>query len=155
MEKICFYHSPIGILTLAEEDGFLTRLIYQEKVITPHIVEKTPLLRDAEEQLEEYFKGERKEFDLPLSPRGTEFQKKVWQALLQIPYGHTASYGDIAKQISNPKGCRAVGGANNKNPISIIIPCHRVIGTNGKLVGYGGGLENKVYLLNLEANNVQ
>ena len=155
MERICFYHSPIGILTLAEEGGFLTRLIYQQAVVTPHIVEKTPLLRQAEGQLEAYFKGERKEFDLPLNPRGTEFQQRVWQALLQIPYGKTVTYGDITKQTANPKGCRAVGSANNKNPISIIIPCHRVIGTNGKLVGYGGGLNNKTFLLNLEAKNSQ
>ena len=94
--------------------------------------------------------GKRKSFDLPLKPEGTEFQKKVWNALLDIPYGETRSYKDIAVAIGNPKACRAVGMANNRNPISIIIPCHRVIGANGSLVGYGGGLPIKIELLNLE-----
>jgi len=151
LEKIYFYHSPIGILVLGEEEGFLTRVSYQEQLKTPYVIEKTPLLHQAEQQLMEYFQGERTTFTLPLKPMGTEFQKKVWQGLQNIPYGDTASYGDIAKEIGNPKGARAVGLANNKNPISIIIPCHRVIGKNGKLVGYGGGLEKKLFLLDLEA----
>ena len=101
-------------------------------------------------QVEEYLSGERRVFDLPLKPEGTEFQRKVWNALLTIPYGETKSYKDIAVQIENPKGCRAVGMANNRNPIPIIIPCHRVIGANGSMVGYGGGLDIKVKLLELE-----
>ncbi len=103
-----------------------------------------------EGQLEEYMAGTRTEFDLPLKPEGTEFQKKVWNALLLIPYGETKSYKGIAVLIDNPKGCRAVGMANNRNPIPIIIPCHRVIGANGSLIGYGGGLDIKVKLLELE-----
>lgn len=101
-------------------------------------------------QLNEYFKGERKHFDLPLKPLGTEFQKRVWKALMNIPYGETKSYKEIAIEVGSPKACRAVGSANNKNPIPIIIPCHRVIGSTGKLVGFAGGLNLKEKLLNLE-----
>ncbi|MFV0313911.1 MAG: methylated-DNA--[protein]-cysteine S-methyltransferase [Anaerotignum sp.] len=150
MEKIHFYNSPMGVLILGEEDGMITRLTFKEDIIAPHMLEKTPLLEKAEKQLEEYFRKERTVFDLPLNPKGTAFQMRVWEALGRIPYGATASYGQIAKQIGNPKGARAVGMANNRNPISIIIPCHRVIGGDGKLVGYGGGIENKIFLLELE-----
>ncbi|KXL53994.1 methylated-DNA--protein-cysteine methyltransferase, constitutive [Anaerotignum neopropionicum] len=153
MEKIFFYHSPIGTLVLGEEEGFLIRLSFQEAIKTPYIIEKTPLLEQAEEQLEEYFQGQRTTFSLPLKLKGTEFQKKVWQALQEIPFGTTASYGEVARRIGNPKAARAVGMANNKNSIAIIIPCHRVIGSNGKLVGYGGGLEKKVFLLEHEVKN--
>jgi methylated-DNA-[protein]-cysteine S-methyltransferase len=111
---------------------------------------ETPLLKKAAQELQEYFIGKRKRFDLPLSPQGTDFQQKVWKALQDIPYGAVCSYKDIARAIGNEKACRAVGGANNKNPISIIIPCHRVIGANGSLVGYGGGIEIKKQLLALE-----
>ena len=105
-------------------------------------------------ELTEYFEGKRKQFDIPILPTiGTPFQKKVWKALLTIPYGETQSYKQIAEKIECPKGCRAVGNANNHNPISILIPCHRVIGANNKLVGYGGGLENKKILLELEQTN--
>ncbi len=153
MEKIHFYHSPVGLLVLGEEDGFLTRVSFHKEINTPYVIESTPVLEETEKQLREYFNGERTVFDLPLGPMGTEFQKKVWKALQGIPYGTTASYGDIARQVGNPKGFRAVGMANNKNPIAIILPCHRVIGSDGKLVGYGGGLENKVFLLAFEAEN--
>ena len=108
------------------------------------------LLKKAAKQLTEYFAGKRREFDLPLDFTGTGFQKKVWAALLTIPYGETRSYGEIAKQIGNPKACRAVGMANNRNPIAIICPCHRVIGADGSLVGFGGGLPAKQFLLDLE-----
>ncbi len=151
MEKICFYESPIGRLVLGEENGFLTRVSFHEEIATPYLIDKTPFLGEVEKQLQEYFRGERTTFFLPLNPKGTEFQKKVWQALQRIPYGATASYGEIARQIDNPKAARAVGMANNKNPISIVIPCHRVIGSTGKLVGYGGGMDKKVFLLELEA----
>ncbi len=104
-------------------------------------------------KLNEYFDGKRKSFDLPLEPQGTEFQKKVWAALLEIPYGETRSYKDIAERIGNPKACRAVGGANNKNHIVVIIPCHRVIGAYGGLVGYGLGLPMKQQLLDIEKGN--
>lgn len=117
------------------------------------------LIRDDEQiapvatQLHEYFKGERLSFDLPLVFKGTDFQKGVWEALRQIPYGETRTYKDIAESIGSPKAVRAVGNANNKNPLSIIVPCHRVIGSSGSLVGYGGGLDKKQYLLELENNH--
>ncbi len=118
---------------------------YQEK--------DTKLLLEAKKQLEEYFEGKRKVFDLPLKQEGTEFQKKVWEALEKIPYGETRTYKEIAKMVGNEKASRAVGMANNKNNIPIIIPCHRVIGSNGKLVGYALGLDMKKYLLDLESKN--
>lgn len=108
------------------------------------------LLKKARKQAEEYFSGKRKNFDLPLSPQGTDFQKKVWVALTQIPFGKVTTYGKIAKQINNPKGVRAVGGAIGRNPIGIIIPCHRVIGKNGTLTGFASGLDRKQSLLELE-----
>jgi methylated-DNA-[protein]-cysteine S-methyltransferase len=107
-------------------------------------------LLETEKQLSEYFAAKRQSFDLPLDFSGTDFQKQVWQALLQIPFGETRSYKDIALQIGNLKAVRAVGAANGKNPISIIVPCHRVVGANGKLVGFAGGLDNKDILLKLE-----
>ena len=110
----------------------------------------SPLQREVDKQMGEYFEGKRKEFDLPLRPEGTDFQKKVWNALLEIPFGETRSYQDIANAVGSPKACRAVGMANHQNPIIIVIPCHRVIGKNGKLVGYGGGLSMKEKLLLLE-----
>lgn len=114
------------------------------------MIKESSLIKNAYRQLVEYFNKQRKTFDLPLAPEGTEFQMKVWKALSDIPYGKTRSYKEIAIAIGNPKAVRAVGMANNKNPIPIIIPCHRVIGSDGKLVGYGGGLEIKEYLLKLE-----
>ena len=114
---------------------------------------KDKLCVDAIQQLEEYLSGKRKVFDLPLKVEGTAFQKKVWKALCSIAYGETRSYKEIAIQIGNEKACRAVGMANNKNPIGILIPCHRVIGTNHKLVGYAGGLDKKEFLLKLEKEN--
>ncbi|NLK00335.1 MAG: methylated-DNA--[protein]-cysteine S-methyltransferase [Clostridia bacterium] len=142
----------MGNLLIAEEKGKITHLLFESKDerIHHHEIKETPLLQRAAQQLDEYFNGKRKNFDLPLAPQGTEFQKKVWGALLEIPYGETRSYKDIAIQIENPKAFRAVGMANNRNPISIIIPCHRVVGHNGRLVGYGGGLPMKEYLLDLE-----
>jgi methylated-DNA-[protein]-cysteine S-methyltransferase len=110
-----------------------------------------PMLLKTEKELKEYFAKKRKKFTIKLDFIGTEFQKSVWTALLIIPFGETRSYGDIAKQIGNPKAVRAVGGASGKNPISIIVPCHRVIGTSGKLTGFASGLDNKKYLLGLES----
>ena len=142
------YETILGSVTFVEEDGALL-------AITTHrsyegICQETPLVKEACRQLSEYLKGERKTFDLPLNPKGTDFQKCVWQALCDIPYGETRTYKQIAEAIGNPKAVRAVGMANNRNPITIIVPCHRVIGANGKLVGYGGGLEMKEFLLRLE-----
>ncbi len=113
--------------------------------------ESDAMLARARRQLEEYFAGERRAFDLPLAAAGTDFQQKVWAALLEVPYGATASYGDIARRIGAPSAVRAVGAANGRNPISIVVPCHRVIGSSGSLTGYGGGIERKRFLLALEA----
>lgn len=132
--------SPIGPLTLAEHDGARTHLLFNGEVPKECIKGESELLQKAEAELSEYFEGARREFDLPLEPSGTEFQQRVWAALLDIPYGETRSYKDIAIAAGCPRGFRAVGMANHNNPISIIVPCHRVIGSGGGLTGYGGGL---------------
>ena len=147
--------TKIGPLGIAERDQFLTHLFFrQEKTLEKapkNAVEKwTPFLRGVAKEIKEYLSGKRKKFDIPLKLYGTDFQLSVWHALLTIPYGETRSYREIAEQIGNPKSCRAVGMANNRNPIAIIIPCHRVIGADGSLVGFGGGLELKQQLLELE-----
>ena len=149
MEKIFFYETPVGKLCIGEEDGIIVRTTWS-KIPAEYILEETELILQCKMQLDEYFRGERKTFDLPLAPKGTDFQKKVWNALQKIPYGETKTYGEIAAAVGNPKGARAVGMANNKNPIGIIIPCHRVVGANGKLVGYAGGMDKKEWLLQLE-----
>ena len=154
MKNIYFYDTDMGNITIAEEDGFITHLLFGHEELPDSRVNESPLLKEAHKQIVEFLKGQRKSFDLPLSPSGTEFQQKVWKALTSIPYGSTATYKDIAGKIGNEKACRAVGMANNRNPIALIIPCHRVIGKNGKLVGYGGGLEKKEYLLKLERDNL-
>lgn len=142
-----FYDSPIGPMTLVQEGEALARLDFD---VPSQPEEATPLLLEACRQLREYFAGERKAFALPLAPAGTEFQKKVWAALRDIPWGETRSYGDIARAIGKPTACRAVGMANGRNPLPVFIPCHRVIGTNGSITGYSGGLEKKRFLLRLE-----
>ncbi len=153
MKYVYYYDTALGRLGIAEEDGALTDLFFAWEKNQPQATEEkeTTLLREAARQIAEYLAGERREFDLPLKPQGTDFQQRDWQALLTIPYGETRSYGQIAAQLGNAKACRAVGLANNRNPIAIIIPCHRVVGADGKLVGYGGGLEIKEKLLKLEA----
>jgi methylated-DNA-[protein]-cysteine S-methyltransferase len=149
--------SPTGSLTLIATDNGLRAVLWDygdpEKSSIDRGIEKPdhPLLLETEKQLNEYFAGKRKTFSLPLDFIGSDFQKQVWEALLTIPFGETRSYGDIARQIGNPDSVRAVGGAANKNPIPIIAPCHRMVGASGKLVGFGGGLENKALLLALEA----
>lgn len=145
-----FYDTPIGKLGIAEKSGKIFQVSFFD-IVEGELTE-TPLIKKAYEQLDEYFKGLRKNFDLPLLLDGSEFQIKVWKALMTIDYGKTATYGDIAKLIGSPKASRAVGGANNKNKIAIIIPCHRVIGSSGTLTGYAGGLGIKKYLLDLEHN---
>lgn len=151
-QYLTYYQSPIGQLGIVETEGAITHLFFEnsDKIPSNLIKETTPLLSLAITQLTEYFAGQRQQFDLPLNPSGTEFQKKVWSALVSIPYGETRSYKQVAEQVACPRGFRAVGLANNRNPIVIIIPCHRVIGHNGKLVGFGGGLPVKEYLLALE-----
>ena len=157
----CLFPSPLGVLLLRERDGFLTECAFLEEeeaaesaipVARTSAEAPTPLLRRTWDQLAEYFAGQRKEFDLPLAPEGTPFQHAVWEKLLEIPYGVTATYGEIAAATGNPKASRAVGSANGRNPICIIIPCHRVIGSGGKLTGYAFGLERKTFLLKLEKN---
>ncbi|MFA5447252.1 MAG: methylated-DNA--[protein]-cysteine S-methyltransferase [Sphaerochaeta sp.] len=146
------YHSPIGTMVIAADDEAIVALDFSEEELSSSF--ETDLLLQAKNQLDEYYRGERKTFSLPLKANGTVFQERVWQALLTIPYAETRSYGEIAAQIGNPKASRAVGMANNRNPISIIIPCHRVIGSDGKLVGYGGGMHRKVWLLDLEKGQI-
>lgn len=139
--------TPIGKMYFVGDDRYITELRFGE------IADEnpSPVLNMGRIQLEEYFEGKRKEFDLPLQAAGTDFQKKVWQALREIPYGETASYGGIAEKIGNKNACRAVGMANNRNPIAVIIPCHRVVGADGSLTGYAGGLDKKEFLLKLES----
>jgi len=148
--------SPVGTLKLVAHETALVAVLWEnenpKRVRLAELIEQThhPILLETQKQLTEYFAGKRQQFDLPLDFEGTEFQKKVWQALLNIPFGETRSYREIAEQVGNIKAVRAVGAANGKNPISIIAPCHRVVGANGKLVGFAGGLENKDILLELE-----
>ncbi|TCB42730.1 methylated-DNA--[protein]-cysteine S-methyltransferase [Acinetobacter terrestris] len=148
--------SPVGLLKLVAHETALVAVLWEnenpKRVRLAELVEQAdhPVLLETQKQLTEYFAGKRQQFDLPLDFAGTEFQQKVWQALLSIPFGETRSYRDIAEQIGNIKAVRAVGAANGKNPISIIAPCHRVVGKNGKLVGFAGGLDNKDILLRLE-----
>lgn len=142
--------SPIGPLTVTANERAVTYLSFSGVFQPGARKEFTSVLRGAAAQLAEYFKGTRREFDLPLEYPGTPFQESVWNALRAIPYGETRSYLDIAVAVGNPKACRAVGAANGKNPIALIIPCHRVIGSNGSLTGFGGGLDVKDRLLALE-----
>ncbi len=154
MNHTYFYETKIGKIGIAENGSAITSLYYSKDILPDDInIEETPLLKAAAQQLTAYFSGEQKSFTLPLAPTGTEFQQKVWKVLLTIPYGETWSYKKVAESIGNPKASRAVGMANNKNPIAIMIPCHRVIGANGKLVGYAGGLDLKEQLLELECLN--
>lgn len=168
MEHWLVCDSPVGTLTLVERDGQLTEIRFgtlagcdadgpghgrDRKVgddLAPNRYASTPLLLRAAEQIGEYFAGSRQSFDLPLDLRGTPFQIAVWQALGKIPYGETRSYAEIARAVGSPTACRAVGMANHRNPIPIVIPCHRVVGSDGSLVGYGGGLRIKRLLLALE-----
>ena len=145
------YDFSVGLLWLAEDGGSVTDVSFHP--VGNAETRETPVLCEAARQLGEYFMGTRRTFDLPLDPHGTPFQKSVWAALRDIPYGETRSYRDIASAVGKPTACRAVGSANNKNPISILIPCHRVIGAGGSLVGYGGGLDTKRMLLALEQKN--
>lgn len=140
-----------GMFLISADEIGITKLEFiHETMKESNAEEYTPILLKAAIQLGEYFAGERRIFDLPLHAEGTEFQRKVWEALREIPYGETRSYKQIANAVGNPKGSRAIGMANNRNPIMIVTPCHRVIGANGKLVGYAGGLDMKSYLLDLE-----
>ena len=146
--------TPIGKIYIAEENNKIIEINLDSKK-NNYEIKNTMVLNLAEKQLLEYFEGKRKKFDLPLKLKGTPFQEKVWNELLKIPYGETRTYGEIAKNIENPKAARAVGMANHNNPISIVVPCHRVIGVNNRLVGYGLGLDKKQYLLDLEKRTLR
>jgi methylated-DNA-[protein]-cysteine S-methyltransferase len=148
------FSCPFGELLIVTDDGTaLTRLWLPPATPDPswERADELPILAEAHRQLDAYFAGERTDFDLPLAPRGTAFQRKVWEALRRIDYGTTKTYGQIALELGAPGAARAVGSANHDNPIAIVQPCHRVIGANGKLVGFAGGLEQKRQLLDLEA----
>jgi methylated-DNA-[protein]-cysteine S-methyltransferase len=158
IEQAAAYHtvisSPLGSILLTADEKGLTGINFQdvEGAKNPPIdsIESAEPFKEAERQISAYFRGELKEFTLPLSFKGTAFQRTVWRALSSIPYGETISYRELAGRIGNPKACRAVGAANGCNPLPIVVPCHRVIGSNGKLTGYYGGVRLKEYLLNLE-----
>ncbi len=144
--------SPIGALTLLAADDALVGLHMDGPgPVPPQAAERsTPLLERAAAQLDEYFAGTRRDFDLPLAPRGTGFQREVWAVLRSIPFGATWSYAEVARRVGRPRAVRAVGAANGQNPIAIVIPCHRVVGSDGSLTGYGGGLPRKRWLLSHE-----
>ena len=159
MTKISYTRiaSPLGTLLLAADDSGLRHIMFASETQSPDPAwrhDAAPLTETIR-QLQAYFAGERENFDLPLAPEGTPFQMEVWQRLRDIPYGQTISYGELARRIGNPKASRAVGLANGSNPIPIVIPCHRVIGSNGKLTGYGGGLPIKEKLLALERHQLR
>lgn len=146
-----YIDTPLGKLEIRASEVGITAVEFLKKEKEGSVT--NTILRVAIKQIEEYFKGARVDFELSLDIKGTPFREKVWKELLKIPYGETISYKELALRIDNPKAIRAVGGANNKNPISIIIPCHRVIGSDNSLVGYGGGIENKKWLLEFEKRN--
>ncbi len=156
--NIFYYETTLGKIGITEHLEEITGVFFlgdDDKENTPHVspthkVFESKVIKEGAKQIKEYLSGKRKEFVLPLKMQGTEFEQSVYKQLLQIPYGQTRSYEDIAKQVGKEKACRAVGNANNKNPIAIIVPCHRVIGKNGSLTGYAGGLNIKERLLNLE-----
>lgn len=155
-----YLETPIGILLIAGDEEAVFRIEFPRngKPSRPKAfwVEcSRGTVGEAVRQLREYFAGQREQFELPLAPEGTEFQRAVWRSLQEIPYGETISYGELAKRIGNPKASRAVGAANGQNPIPIVIPCHRVVGANGKLTGFGGGLPVKEALLALEARQLR
>jgi len=153
--------SPVGELTLVASDTGLTAILWEnddpDRVRLGTMIEggDAPILTEAERQLRAYFAGTLTAFTVPLDFQGTDFQKSVWAALLTIPFGETRSYGEIARQIGRPSASRAVGAANGRNPISIIAPCHRVIGSNGALTGFAGGLEAKAFLLGIEGHEAR
>ncbi|MCL5071017.1 MAG: methylated-DNA--[protein]-cysteine S-methyltransferase [Actinobacteria bacterium] len=154
MKNIFYYKTSIGRIGISEKDGRITNLFFTtDSLPDDYIVTETDILKAAGKQLQEYLACQRKAFNLPFAPSGTVFMKNVWKCLQDIPYGTTQSYKEIALKIGDSNACRAVGLANNKNPIPVFIPCHRVIGANGDLTGYRGGLEIKSYLLNLEKQN--
>jgi methylated-DNA-[protein]-cysteine S-methyltransferase len=156
-----YYESPLGQILLTATSGALTGLHFVGEKYYPGIApgwgydDTTAVIKSAITQLDDYFAGNRKSFELPLAPEGTTFQRQVWNALIKLHFGETATYAQLAQRIGNPKAVRAVGAANGRNPISIIVPCHRVIGADGSLTGYAGGLERKKALLQLESASTE
>lgn len=148
-----YYNSPLGILELISDKDALRALSFKE--IAGESNDSLPILNETIKELDSYFKGKLKQFSIPLKPDGTPFQKQVWQALRQIPYGETRSYGEVAQMISKPQASRAVGGANNRNRLAIVIPCHRIVGSKGALTGYAGELWRKEWLLKHEQGYFQ
>jgi methylated-DNA-[protein]-cysteine S-methyltransferase len=151
MLRYTFTETPIGAILIAGDGEAIVETYFAGAKPKPDWIRDDDALREAANQLQAYFAGERRDFDLPLAPRGTEFQQSVWSALQQIPYGETTTYSTIAERIGRPAAIRAVGAANGANPIPIVIPCHRVIGSNGSMTGFGGGIDVKRKLLALEA----
>lgn len=152
--RYAFYDSPIGIIRVAGTEEFIVSVHFDNKIVD-WIEESTELLKNCIRQLDEYFLKERQQFDLPLKIEGTTFQKQVWEEVQKVPFGKTASYLEIAEKVNNPKAVRAVGNANRTNPIVIIIPCHRIIGSDGSLTGYGGGIYRKEWLLKHELKSLE
>ncbi len=156
-----YYESPLGKILLSATSSALTSLHFVGEKYYPGIAtdwtydETSAVVKAASTQLDDYFAGKRKTFELPLAPDGTEFQRQVWNALTKLRFGETSTYAQVAQRIGNPKAVRAVGAANGRNPISIIVPCHRVIGADGSLIGYAGGLARKKALLQLEASETE
>jgi len=150
-----YYQTDIGLIRIVEKDEAITQVSFANSQALDIMIKETALIKQTIQQINEYLKGERKVFTIKIAPEGTAFQKEVWEQLLKIPYGETKSYQWVATEIGNKKACRAVGMANNRNPIVLLIPCHRVIGANGKLVGYGGGLDIKQRLLNIEKQHLK
>lgn len=154
MDNLFYYKTKIGEIGFLDNGNAITKIFFGQVMLEEANIKETDLIKESNKQLQEYLNGNREIFDIPLEPKGTQFQNKVWKALQEIPYGETCSYKDIGIKIGNIKACRAVGMANNKNPLPIFIPCHRVIGSNGKLVGYAGGLKIKEKLLELEKHGL-
>jgi len=150
---IAYFDSPLGSLEIGSTDRGISSLYFRDETIPPD--NPSGLIKDCFKQLKEYFEGKRRIFSLDLDLEGTDFQKKVWNELLKIPFGETISYLELSKRVGDIKAIRAVGNANGKNPVSIIVPCHRVIGSNGRLIGYGGGLWKKRWLLEFERSFTQ
>ena len=156
MKSIWRYATPIGRVGICEDEGEIMHILFENQAdLVGYAFEETPLLREAAKQLTDYFEGKRTAFALPLKLSGTPFQQSAWRALMQIPYGQTRTYKDIAIAVGNERAPRAVGMANNRNKIPIVIPCHRVIGSNGKLVGFAGGMDVKQQLLDMERTFAQ
>ena len=154
MSAITYYHSPLGWIEIQASHDAVTSLVFCDGRKND-VGNDSPILTECVRQLGEYFSGRRTCFDIPVHQKGTEFQQSVWNVLKNIPFGKTVSYGDVAKMLNNPKSMRAVGAANGRNKLWIIVPCHRVIGANGSLTGYAGGIERKKWLITHEARNLK